>query len=57
MTLRLLGREDEAKEALQPIHSKMNVIDNMVYHRLCLLSITLKGAVLRPPQRVVKEWR
>ena len=36
MTLRLLGRKDEAKEALQPIHSKMNVIENMVYHRLCL---------------------
>ena len=36
MTLRLLGRKEEAKEALQPIHSKMNVIENMVYHRLCL---------------------
>jgi tetratricopeptide (TPR) repeat protein len=36
MTLRLLGREEEAQEALQPIHSKMNVIENMVYYRLCL---------------------
>jgi alpha-L-fucosidase len=36
MTLRLLGREDEAKKALQPIHAQMNVIENMVYHRLCL---------------------
>ncbi|UCE20919.1 MAG: hypothetical protein JSV46_01415, partial [Candidatus Aminicenantes bacterium] len=36
MTLRLLGREDEAKEALQPIHAQMNIIENMAYHRLCL---------------------
>ncbi|NOR14074.1 MAG: tetratricopeptide repeat protein, partial [Candidatus Aminicenantes bacterium] len=37
MTLRLLGREDEAKEALEPIHADMNIIENMAYHRLCLL--------------------
>jgi alpha-L-fucosidase len=36
MTLRLLGREDEAKKALQPIHAQMNVIENTAYHRLCL---------------------
>ena len=36
MTLRLLGRDDEAKEALQPIQTEMNVIENMAYHRLCL---------------------
>ena len=36
MTLRLLSREEEAKEALQPIHTQMNVIENMAYHRLCL---------------------
>jgi len=36
MTLRLLGRKDEAKKALQPIHKKMNVIENQAYHRLCL---------------------
>jgi alpha-L-fucosidase len=36
MTLRLLGREDEAKQALEPIQAKMNVIENMVYHKLCL---------------------
>jgi len=36
MTLRLLGREEEAKEALQPIHAQMNIIENMAYHRLCL---------------------
>jgi len=36
MTLRLLGRKDEAKEALMPIQAEMNVIENMVYHKLCL---------------------
>ncbi|MCK4930773.1 MAG: tetratricopeptide repeat protein [Candidatus Aminicenantes bacterium] len=36
MTLRLLGMEDDAEIALDPIHKDMNVIENMVYHRLCL---------------------
>jgi tetratricopeptide (TPR) repeat protein len=36
MTLRLLGMEDEAEKTLEPIHKDMNVIENMVYHRLCL---------------------
>jgi len=36
MTLRLLGREDEAKEALMPIQAEMNVIENTVYLKLCL---------------------
>jgi tetratricopeptide (TPR) repeat protein len=36
ITLRLLGMEDEAEKALEPIHKDMNVIENMVYHRLCL---------------------
>jgi hypothetical protein len=36
MTLRLLGREDEAKQALGPIQADMNVIENQVYHNLCL---------------------
>ena len=36
MTLRLLGREDEAIQALDPIHKDMNVIENMAYHQLCL---------------------
>jgi alpha-L-fucosidase len=36
MTLRLLGRNDEAKKALDPIHTNMNVIENQVYHKLCL---------------------
>ncbi len=36
MTLRLLGMEDDANKALDPIHKDMNVIENQVYHRLCL---------------------
>jgi len=36
MTLRLLGREDEADEALGPIHPGMTVIENAAYHKLCL---------------------
>jgi alpha-L-fucosidase len=36
MTLRLLGQEAEAKKALEPIQTDMNVIENQVYHKLCL---------------------
>ncbi|MBU4494293.1 MAG: hypothetical protein KJ874_03225 [Acidobacteria bacterium] len=36
MTLRLLGREDEAQKSLDPIQKDMNVIENMAYHQLCL---------------------
>jgi len=36
MTLRRLGREEEAALALEPIRTEMNVIENMAYHRLCL---------------------
>ncbi len=36
MTLRLLGRDEEAKKALEPIRPEMDVIENTVYHRLCL---------------------
>ncbi len=36
MTLRLMEMDDEAERALEPIHEEMNVIENMVYHRLCL---------------------
>lgn len=36
MTLRLLGREDEAKAVLEPIQGEMDVIENMVYQSLCL---------------------
>jgi tetratricopeptide (TPR) repeat protein len=37
MTLRLMGRDDEAAAALEPVHAEMNIIENMAYHRLCLL--------------------
>jgi TPR repeat protein len=36
MILRLLGKEDEAKKALDPIHKDMNIIENHAYHQLCL---------------------
>jgi len=36
MILRRLGQDDEAKQALEPIKKKMNVIENMAYHNLCL---------------------
>jgi tetratricopeptide (TPR) repeat protein len=36
MTLRRLGRTDEAKAALGPIRPDMDIIENAVYHRLCL---------------------
>jgi hypothetical protein len=39
MTLRLLDLEDEAKEALIPIQAEMTVIENTVYHKLCLFYI------------------
>jgi tetratricopeptide (TPR) repeat protein len=37
MTLRLLGRDQEARAVLEPIHEDMNVIESMPYHQLCLL--------------------
>jgi alpha-L-fucosidase len=37
MTLRLLGHEDEAKKAMEPIQADMDIIENMAYHKLCLL--------------------
>ncbi len=37
MTLRLLGRDEEAARALGPIRADMNVIESMAYHQLCLL--------------------
>jgi tetratricopeptide (TPR) repeat protein len=36
MTLRLLGKDEEAGLALEPIQIEMNVIENKVYHKLCL---------------------
>ena len=37
MSLRLLGRDEEARAALEPIHEDMNVIESMPYHQLCLM--------------------
>jgi len=37
MTLRRLGREDEAAAVLEPIHSEMDIIENDSYHRLLLM--------------------
>jgi alpha-L-fucosidase len=37
MILRLLGREEEATKALDPVEADMDIIENMAYHRLCLL--------------------
>lgn len=36
MTLRRLGREEEAKASLEPIRPDMDIVENEVYHRLCL---------------------
>lgn len=36
MILRLQGMEDEAEKALDLIHKDMTIIENQVYHRLCL---------------------
>jgi len=36
MTLRLLGQDEEAEKALEPIRKDMTMIENGVYHRLCL---------------------
>lgn len=37
MSLRLLGRDEEARAVLEPIHEDMNVIESMPYHQLCLM--------------------
>ncbi len=37
MTLRRLGREEEAAAVLEPIHSDMDIIENGTYHRLLLM--------------------
>jgi tetratricopeptide (TPR) repeat protein len=42
MTLRLLGREDEAQQVLEPISSEMDVIETQGYLNLCLF---YKGAM------------
>lgn len=37
MTLRRLGREEEAAQVLAPIRADMDIIENQAYHRLLLL--------------------
>jgi len=37
MTLRRLGREDQALAALTPIHAEMEILENRDYHRLLLM--------------------
>jgi len=37
MTLRTLDREDEAKQLLEPITEKMDIIENQHYHQLLLM--------------------
>jgi len=37
MTLRLLGKKEEAAKILAPIQPNMNIIENKAYHQLCLL--------------------
>jgi len=37
MTLRLLGRDDEARAVLDPIREDMTIHESMAYHQLCLL--------------------
>jgi tetratricopeptide (TPR) repeat protein len=36
MILRLMGRDEEATKALEPIHKDMKIIENFAYHELCL---------------------
>jgi len=36
MMLRLMGRDEEAKAALEPINKDMKIIENFAYHELCL---------------------
>jgi tetratricopeptide (TPR) repeat protein len=36
MTLRLQGKDEEAKRVLEPIRKDMNIIENTAYHRLLL---------------------
>jgi tetratricopeptide (TPR) repeat protein len=36
MTLRRLGRPNEAKAVLEPVRQDMDIVENAVYHQLCL---------------------
>ena len=48
MTLRRLGREEEAAAILEPIHADMDIIENYSYHRLLLM---YKGEL--PPDQIM----
>jgi tetratricopeptide (TPR) repeat protein len=48
MTLRRLGREDEAREVLRPITAGMDIIENTAYHRRLLM---YKGEI--PPDSLL----
>lgn len=48
MTLRRLGREDEAREVLRPIKADMDIIENTAYHRRLLM---YKGEI--PPDSLL----
>ncbi len=52
MTLRRLGRDDEAREVLEPIHAGMDLIENHDYHRLLLM---YKGD--REPEELLARTR
>ncbi|TWT40890.1 hypothetical protein RAS1_35760 [Phycisphaerae bacterium RAS1] len=49
MTLRRLGRDDEAKALLEPIRAQMRILENHAYHRLLLM---YKGEMT--PEEVVR---
>ena len=50
MTLRRLGRKDEADRILEPIHPDMTIIENRAYHRRLLM---YKG--LLKPEELLSE--
>lgn len=37
MTLRMMGKNEEAKKILLPVKREMNIIENKAYHQLCLM--------------------
>ena len=37
MSLKLLGRDEEAQAVLEPIRADMNILESFSYHQLCLL--------------------
>jgi dipeptidyl-peptidase-4 len=59
MTLRRLGREEEANALLEPITADMEIIENHAYHRLCLFykgeldEMDLRGEGSRPSDAAI----